>query len=105
MLTEEKHIGEAILEAGEMLINLHMGDTNRDALGEGSLDVDTIIMALYIIGMNKPGRFVTGEPIGPSANPFAAMHGHPGKDMLDRLVNSTAACFREREEAVLGLNE
>lgn len=104
MLTEEKHIGEAILDAGDLLINLHLGDSNRDALGEGCLDVDTLIIALYLIGMNNAGRFVTGEPIGPSANPFAAMYGYPDPKMLDRLVHDTVNCFREREEAVMGMS-
>ena len=105
MLTEEKHIGEAILDAGDLLLNLHLGDSNRDSLGEGCLDVDTIIMALYLIGMNNEGRFVTGEPIGPSANPFAAMYGYPEQRMLDRLVNDTVSCFRERERVVLSMTD
>ena len=103
MLTEEKHIGEAIIDANEMLINLHLGDTNRDAIGEGTLDIDTIIMSLYIIGMNSPGRFVTGEPIGSSANPFVAMYGYHDPEMLNQIVNKTFVYFKEREEFVLSL--
>ncbi len=37
--TEESYIGEAILEAGRLLVNLHMADSNRGALGLGSLDL------------------------------------------------------------------
>jgi sugar phosphate isomerase/epimerase len=51
-------------------VNLHMADSNRCALGKGSLDVDTIIMALYLIGCNQEGIFVTPEPLGPSGDPF-----------------------------------
>lgn len=43
MQSEEKHIGEAILEAGDMLVNLHLADSNRCALGKGAMDLDTII--------------------------------------------------------------
>ncbi|MBC7959501.1 MAG: sugar phosphate isomerase/epimerase, partial [Vallitaleaceae bacterium] len=46
MQVGEAHIGEALIDAGEMLTNLHMADSNRCALGEGSIDLDTIIMAL-----------------------------------------------------------
>lgn len=102
MQSEETHIGEAILDAGEMLVNLHMADSNRCALGDGSLDLDTIIMALYLIGYNREGRFVTPEPLGPGGAPYPAMYGKPDKALLDKLVMQTARYFREREEALLG---
>ncbi len=101
MQTEEKHIGEALLDAGEQLINLHMADSNRCALGEGSLDLDTIIMALYLIGYNTDGRFFTPEPLGPGGDPYPAMYGNPDREILDRLVQQTATYFREREETLL----
>jgi len=101
MQAEEAHIGEAILAAGDQLVNLHMADSNRGALGLGSLDLDTIIMALYLIGYNTDGRYVTPEPLGPGGDPYPAMHGKPDKKQLDKLVMQTARYFREREEALL----
>lgn len=101
MQSEESHIGEAILNAGEQLVNLHMADSNRCALGDGSLDLDTIIMALYLIGYNREGRFVTPEPLGPGGAPYPAMYGKPDKVMLNRMVMQTARYFKEREEALL----
>jgi D-psicose/D-tagatose/L-ribulose 3-epimerase len=101
MQAEESHIGEALLDAGPRLVNLHLADSNRCALGEGSLDLDTIIMALYLIGYNQPGRYVTPEPLGPGGDPYPAMYGRPDKAALDKLVNQTARYFREREEALL----
>jgi len=101
MQSEESHIGEAILEAGEMLVNLHMADSNRCALGEGSMDLDTIIMALYLIGYNEEGRFVTPEPLGPGGAPYPAMYGKPDKKLLEQLVQQTASYFCEREEVLL----
>lgn len=102
MQVEETHIGEAIVNAGEMLVNLHMADSNRCALGDGSLDLDTIIMALYLVGYNREGRFVTPEPLGPGGDPYPAMNGKPDKSLLDRLVIQSARYFREREEELLG---
>lgn len=101
MQSEESHIGEAIIQAGEQLINLHLADSNRCALGEGALDVDTLIMALYVIGCNRPGCYVTPEPLGPGGDPYPAMHGRPDAAKLDRMVRQTAEYFRRREEAVL----
>lgn len=100
MQSGEAHIGEAVLAAGERLTNLHLADSNRCALGEGSLDVDTLIMALYLSGCNQPGCYVTPEPLGPGGDPYPAMNGMPDPERLDRLVEQTVRYIREREEAV-----
>lgn len=101
MQVGESHIGEAILSAGRQLTNLHMADSNRCALGDGAMDLDTIIMALYVIGYNRAGCFVTPEPLGPGGDPYPAMHGMPDPAILDRLVMNSVAYFRERETALL----
>jgi sugar phosphate isomerase/epimerase len=103
MQSEEEHIGEAVLRAGERLINLHMADSNRRALGKGVMDIDTLIMCLYLIRFNTEGKFVTPEPLGPGGAPYPAMYGKPDKASLDRLVNDTVRYFREREAYVLQL--
>lgn len=103
MQSEESHIGAAILQAGNRLTNLHMADSNRLALGEGSLDLDTIIMALYLINYNRPGCFVTPEPLGPGGDPYPAMNNIPDQAALDVLVHKTVTYFREREAAALSL--
>jgi D-psicose/D-tagatose/L-ribulose 3-epimerase len=101
MQSEESHIGEALINAGEMLLNLHFADSNRCALGEGSLDVGTIIRALYVIGHNQPGRYVTFEPLGPGGDPYPAMYGRPDNAKLDALVMDSIRYFRDCEELVL----
>ena len=103
MQSGEAHIGEAILSAGERLTNLHLADSNRCALGEGALDVDTLIMALYCIDYNRPGCYVTPEPLGPGGDPYPAMNGKPDPTLLDHLVGQTVRYFREREEVVRAL--
>jgi sugar phosphate isomerase/epimerase len=100
MQAEESHIGEALVEAGDMLVNLHMADSQRGALGTGFLDLDTIIRALYLVGYNSDGRFVTPEPLGPGGDPYPAMYGRTDPGKLDALVNQTAHYFREREDEV-----
>ncbi len=102
MQVGEAHIGAALIEAGEQLTNLHMADSNRCALGDGSLDLDTLIMALYVIGYNRPGCYVTPEPLGPGGDPYPAMFGQPDPAKLDALVMKSAAYFREREAVLVG---
>ncbi|MCD9022495.1 sugar phosphate isomerase/epimerase family protein [Cohnella silvisoli] len=101
MQAEEAHIGEALLEAGDRLVNLHMADSNRYALGEGSMDLDTIIMALYLLGFNREGKYVTPEPLGPGGDPYPAMYGKPQTAKLDHLVMQSISYFRERENVLL----
>jgi len=99
MWTGEAHLGAAILAAGDKLVNLHMADSNRCALGDGTMDVDMILRALYIVHYNLPGHFCTAEPLGPGGNPYPAMYGHPEPKLLDTLVERTVRTFRQREAA------
>jgi len=101
MQVEEAHIGAALLDAGEQLVNVHLADSNRLALGLGSLDLDTVIRALYLIGFNREGCYVTPEPLGPGGAPYPAMYGKPDKQTLDDMVMQTARYFREREDELL----
>jgi sugar phosphate isomerase/epimerase len=101
MQSEESHIGEAIVAAGEMLTNLHVADSNRGALGDGSIDLDVIIMALYLLNYNQDGKYVTAEPLGPGGDPYRAMYSMPEKSKLDTLVQRSASYFREREKVLL----
>jgi len=101
MQSEESHIGEAILDAGSMLTNLHMADSNRCALGAGAMDLDTIIRALYLTGHNQATNFVTPEPLGPGGDPYPAMNGKPDPKLLDALVINSASYFYEREKFLL----
>ena len=103
MQTEESHVGESIIYCGEKLLNLHAADSNRCALGDGSLDVDTLIMSLYVIEYNREGCFITPEPLGPGGDPYPAMFGKSDPRMLDELVSRTVSYFRSREKAVLEL--
>lgn len=103
MLVGESHIAQALWEAGEMLTNLHMADTNRCALGDGALDIDSIIMALYLIGYNNKARcFVTPEPLGPGGDPYPAQNAKTDPAILDKLVFDSVNYFRAREEELLG---
>ena len=103
MLVEESHIAYTIYKKGERLTNLHMADTNRMALGDGSMDFDTIIMALYLLGYNNEKCFATPEPLGPGGDPYPAMFGKPDPAELNELVIKSAKYWNERENFVRNL--
>jgi D-psicose/D-tagatose/L-ribulose 3-epimerase len=100
MWTGEAHIGEAIRSAGERLVNLHLADSNRCALGDGQMDLDTMLRALYLISYNRPGCFCTPEPLGPGGDPYPAMYGKPDPRGLDELVEKSVRTFRAREAVI-----
>jgi D-psicose/D-tagatose/L-ribulose 3-epimerase len=102
MFTEEEHLSGTLLDYGHMMTNLHMADSNRRALGMGSMDLDLILMALYVTGYNNEKCFCSAEPLGPGGDPYPQMFGSPEPDILDRLVEQTARYFYEREEEILG---
>lgn len=105
MLSGEEHIGRIILKYASRMVNLHLADTNRRALGRGLLDVDIVLMALYAAGYNRGDNYCSAEPLGPGANPYAAMNGRTDAKLLDDLVATTARTFYEREEELLNVDD
>ncbi|WP_433046822.1 sugar phosphate isomerase/epimerase family protein [Dactylosporangium sp. CS-033363] len=105
MLSGELHIGATLLDHGHRMLNLHLADTNRRALGHGLLDLDVVIMALYAIGYQRGDNYCSAEPLGAGGNPYAAMNLPPQTEKLDELVRVTAETFRSREEEVLGATD
>lgn len=104
MYTEEQNVAGTLLEDGHMLTNLHMADSNRRALGLGSMDLDLILMALYVVGFNNEKCFCSAEPLGPGGDPYPQMFGNPSPELLDKMVEQTARYFYEREEILLSVD-
>lgn len=105
MVSGEGHVGEALLEYGDQVVNLHLADTNRRALGSGLLDLDIVLMALYATGYNQGDHFCTAEPLGAGANPYEMMYGKPDAAEVDDLVGTSARCFFEREQEILAASD
>ncbi len=103
MQVEESHIADTLWKSGSRLTNLHLADSNRCALGDGSMDLDTILMALYLIGYNNDKCFATPEPLGPGGDPYPAMYGKSDPQVLDRLVQTTVETWNAREDHVRNL--
>lgn len=105
MLSGELHIGQTLLEHGHRMINLHLADSNRRGLGQGLLDLDVVIMALYAISWQRGDHHCSAEPLGAGGNPYVALHGPPDTAALDELVSVTASTFTSREEQVLSASD
>ena len=104
-LRGEAHLGEAIIGCGEQLLCMHLRDTcNQMAVGNGMVDLDTVIRALYLIGFNTEGHYAVGEPLPvgymdtiTGMNFFAP---YPEK-VCRQMAKETLEYFREREEEIL----
>jgi sugar phosphate isomerase/epimerase len=69
MNIEECDPAEAIRRAGRQLINFHVADSNREAVGRGHTDFAAIVQALHQIGYN---RSLAMEPLPPVPDPYIA---------------------------------
>ncbi|MBE3580072.1 MAG: sugar phosphate isomerase/epimerase [Thermoanaerobacteraceae bacterium] len=69
MNIEEKDIAQAIRAAKGMLVNLHVADSNRTAVGEGHIDFKAVLQALLDIGYEG---MLSLEPLPPVPDPYMA---------------------------------
>ncbi len=101
MLFGETHVGEAILEAGKRMANLHLADSNRGALGSGMIDLDTVLRSYVLASEGKlDSSFLTGEPIGAGRDPYSALTTVPDSSFADTLVQDSIAYIRWRWEMI-----
>ena len=101
----EDHTAEAILKCGERMVNCHIRDTNGKSIGKGMMDMDTVIMAMYLVGQNQEGRFVSVEVNpDPSLAPLVAISSRHDPKKLDVVCRENIEYFREREEEVRNLH-
>lgn len=67
MNIEEPDLSEAILRAGDLLVNMHISDSNRQAPGRGHMDYSALLGALKQI--DYQGALVL-EPVPPGSDPI-----------------------------------
>jgi len=97
MNIEEEDPAEAIRKAGELLVNMHVSDSNRLAVGYGHTDFEGIVQALRDIGYQGP---LTLEPVPPHPNALLAVDMEPYLPLRDLYAEESIAFLRGCEEAV-----
>lgn len=70
MNIEESEPADAIRRCGELLINLHISDSNRRAVGDGHFDFRAMMRALKDINYQQA---LALEPVPPVPNPYIAI--------------------------------
>jgi len=69
MNIEESSTAEAINEASNYLVSMHLSDNNRRAIGKGQFDFGKLLLSLKKIRFQGP---LILEPVPPHPNPFVA---------------------------------
>ncbi len=97
LLFEEKTIFENLRENAEKIINLHICDSNRLALGRGILDLDLLISALYAGGFRG---YVNAQPVLPGHSIYSMEKSAHSPALLEEMVEQTFETWKSREKAV-----
>jgi sugar phosphate isomerase/epimerase len=72
MNIEEASIADALRAAGELLVHVHLADSNRAVAGRGHTDFRPILAALAEIGY---GGYLSFEVMAPSGDPMGVPEG------------------------------
>ena len=91
MSIEESDPAAAIRATSRDLVNLHLADSNRRAVGDGRLDWPAILAALLEIGYQGP---LTLEPAPPEPNLSLAVRMRRNLPLRDRDIEVSVAHLR-----------
>jgi D-psicose/D-tagatose/L-ribulose 3-epimerase len=97
MNIEEKDPAEAIRKAGELLVNVHIADSNRQAVGYGHTDFEAIMRALKDI--DYQGALAL-EPLPPVPDPYIAARLKRYQHLRDLYAEECIARLRQYEREV-----
>ncbi len=97
MNIEEKDPAEAIGKAGGLLVNVHIADSNRQAVGYGHTDFEAIMRALKDI--DYQGTLAL-EPLPPVPDPYIAARLKRYQRLRDLYAEECIARLRQYEREV-----
>jgi len=97
MNIEEKDPAEAIRKAEELLVNVHIADSNRQAVGYGHTDFRAMMKALRDIGYE---RALALEPLPPVPDPYIAARLSRYRHLRDVYAEESIVRLRRYEQEV-----
>ncbi|MGQ9478239.1 MAG: sugar phosphate isomerase/epimerase family protein [Candidatus Bipolaricaulia bacterium] len=97
MNIEESDPAEAIRKAKGLLVNFHVADSNRQAVGRGHIDFKRIIAALYEIDYSGA---LALEPLPPVPNPYMAVRLPRYRELLDTYLEESIERLKHYEAEV-----
>ncbi|HHY46643.1 MAG TPA: sugar phosphate isomerase/epimerase [Firmicutes bacterium] len=97
MNIEESDPIAAVRAAGDLLVNVHIADSNRQAVGRGHFDFVGLMKALKEIGYD---RALALEPLPPVPDPYVAMKMKRYAEMWDTYAQESINRLKEFEQAM-----
>lgn len=97
MNIEEKDPAGAVRSAGDLLVNVHIADSNREAVGRGHTDFKSIVRALKEIEYT---RALTLEPLPPVPDPYIAIQMKRYRPLWDLYADECITRLKEYERTV-----
>lgn len=97
MHIEDPDIGEAIRLAGPLLVNMHLSDSNRQAIGRGHFDFRGLLRALRTIDYSG---YLVLEPLPAHPNPFVGNRLEEHRARWDDDAADSIACLRGLERGL-----
>lgn len=94
MNIEESDLVETIQKSKDSLVNFHVADSNRQAVGRGHINFRAVIEALYDI--DYWGALAL-EPLPPVSNPYMAVQFPRYKRILDTYLKESIQCLKQYE--------
>jgi len=98
MNIEESNPEDAIRRCGELLINLHISDSNRMAVGDGHFDFKAIMRALREINYKEA---LTLEPVPPVPDPYIATRIKRYEYLRDKYAEQCISNLKKLEKEVM----
>lgn len=96
MNIEESDPTRAVQLAGDLLVNVHISDSNRQAVGRGHFDFGALMRVLKEIGY---GGALTLEPLPPVPDPYIAMRMKRYSSLWDSYARESLQRLRDLERA------
>lgn len=98
MNIEEPDLAEAVRQVGSRLVNFHVADSNREAVGCGHTNFRAILQALKDIDYS--GALVL-EPLPPVPNPYVAARLKTSAAIHDRYAELSIRRMKDMEESLM----
>lgn len=99
MNIEDANPPESIRTAGSALFNFHVADSNRQFVGEGHIDWEAHLKALYDIGYDKT---LSLEPLPPIADTYLAANIQRFKPFRDEYAQKSIERLKSIESKIRG---
>lgn len=98
MNIEEANPAEAIRRCGKLLMNLHISDSNRMAVGDGHVDFRAI---MYVLKEIRYQWALTLEPVPPVPNPYVATRLKRYEYLRDKYAEQCITRLKNLEKEIL----